>query len=595
MVRRSPALTQRLVHIAEAARTAGHGGKQAVYAQACTELDMSRATLLRALKEVTVTDPRKQRSDAGQVSITRDEALLIGALLLESLRKNGKRLMSIAQAVDVLRRNGEIKAERTDQATGEVVQLSESAIARALRVHKMHPDQLLRPAPAVELQSLHPNHAWQIDASLCVLYYLKTGDPREQGLQVMRSSVFYKNKPANLKRIENDRVWRYVVTDHYSGSIFVTYVFGAESAVNISEAFIAAIQPKADSRDPWHGVPRILMMDMGSANTSGVFKNLLRRLDVKPLAHAPENARATGQVEKAQDLVEKSFESGLRFQPVDSLEALKAQAGVWMRWFNGTRKHSRHGKARYELWATITQDQLRLAPSVEMCRMLLTHQPEARKVNDRLRVEFGGQGREWDVSGVPRVMVGEKLQVTWNPYRDDEVYIVDTDAEGKEVLHPAALVARNDAGFAVTANVIGEGYHQHADTVADEHRKEVERTVMGVDTQAEAEAARKAKALPFGGRIDPYKGLDEQTEGTAFMPRRGTALDATARMAAPPERVLNRFETARALAERGVDLTPERNAQIAAWWPNGVPEGQLDDLHRRLTVRASLRVIGGGA
>jgi hypothetical protein len=401
MVTRSPALIQRLVQVAADAAAAGHGRKEAVYAAACAELGMSRPTLMRALSDVAVRGDRKRRVDAGQVSLTRDDAILISAMLMESLRKNGKRILSVAQAVDILRRNGEVKAEFLDPASGEVRPLSASAIARGLRTHGMHPDQLLRPAPAVEMQSLHPNHVWQIDASLCVLYYLKTGADRESGLQVMRSSVFYKNKPANLKRIENDRVWRYVVTDHYSGAVWVHYVFGAESALNISESFIAAIQPSGDERRPVHGVPRIVMMDMGSANTSAVFLNLLKRLQVEPIAHAPENARATGQVEKAQDLVERSFESGLRFQPVASLDELNAQAAVWMTWFNGTQRHTRHGHTRYAMWATIRDEQLRLAPSVEMCRLLLTHQPESRKVNDRLRVEFGGQGREWDVSGIP--------------------------------------------------------------------------------------------------------------------------------------------------------------------------------------------------
>jgi hypothetical protein len=51
MATRSPALIERLVQIAQAAAQAQHGGKEAVYAAACTELGMSRATLLRALKE----------------------------------------------------------------------------------------------------------------------------------------------------------------------------------------------------------------------------------------------------------------------------------------------------------------------------------------------------------------------------------------------------------------------------------------------------------------------------------------------------------------------------------------------------------------
>jgi hypothetical protein len=36
-------------------------------------------------------------------------------------------------------------------------------------------------------------------------------------------------------------------------------------------------------------------------------------------------------------------------------------------------------------------------------------------------------------------------------------------------------------------------------------------------------------------------------------------------------------------------------SQLRAWHPDGVPEDQLDALQQRLTVRAGLRVVGGGA
>lgn len=592
MVTRPPAVMQRLAQVAAAAAAAGHGGRGAVYQAACAELGMSMATLQRALGEVVARPSRKQRDDAGNTALARPEAVLISAMLMDSLRKNNKRLMSVAAAVDVLRRNGEVQAEWTDPATGEVRPLSASAVSRALRHYRLHPDQLLRPAPAVELQSLHPNHAWQIDASMCVLYYLASSHPREQGLQVMESKRFYKNKPANLKRIESDRVWRYVTTDHYTGAIALNYVMGAESAANISESFIAAIQPSGDERMPVHGVPRILMMDMGSANTSALFLNLLRRLGVEPMPHAPENARATGQVEKAQDLVERSFESGLRLQGVADLAALNARALQWMRWFNGTQAHSRHGRTRYAMWQTIRDDQLRLAPSADMCRLLLTNHPEQRKVTDELRVAYNGQ--HWDVSGIPGVMVGEKVMVALNPYNTDEVYVVDRDADGREVLHPAALVRRNEAGFAITANIIGEQWAQAPTTVADAHRTEVELAAMDAATLDEAKAKRRAKLPSFGGRIDPTKGLDEATQGTAYMPRRGTAMDITARISAAPERVLTKFELARALVDRGVEMTPERHALVASWHPDGVPEPQLDDLVHRLTTRPTLRVVSGG-
>lgn len=55
----SAALTERLVAVARTARQAGHGERGAIYDAACMELGLSRATLLRKLKEVAVTDKRK--------------------------------------------------------------------------------------------------------------------------------------------------------------------------------------------------------------------------------------------------------------------------------------------------------------------------------------------------------------------------------------------------------------------------------------------------------------------------------------------------------------------------------------------------------
>ncbi|MBB4845012.1 transposase InsO family protein [Paucibacter oligotrophus] len=579
--------TQRLVAVAQAAAAAGPGGKGHIYAAACAELGISLATLHRHLNKVTMKPERKQRSDAGAVSLTRDEAKAISALLITSQRKNNKRLLSIGQAVEILRANSEVRAEFLDEATGELRPLSDSAIARALRVHGMHPDQLNRPTPAVELKSLHPNHVWQIDASLCVLYYLHAETEREAGLQVMERERFYKNKPANLKAIERDRVWSYEGTDHNSGGLMLNYVLGAESGTNLAESFIEFIQ----QRQVIHGVPLILMMDMGSANTSGLFKNLARRLQVKLIPHMPGNARATGQVENARNIIERSFEPALRLMPVADLAELNAQARRWSDWYNAHKVHSRHGRTRAEQWMTIQPAQLRLAPAPELCRELLTHEPESRKVSDTLTVQF--KGREFDVRGVPGAMVGEKVLITFSPYASDTAAIVNVDAEGNELLHTIPLVARDDAGFREDGNVIGEDYRRPADTQLDTNRKEVERFAWDAQTDAEAEAKKKARAVPFGGRIDPYKPIEQAPERT-FLPRRGTELRPAVVTQAAPARVLSHFEVAAELARRGTQLSAERHALIRAWHPDGVPEDQLDALADRLTVRAGLRVVAGG-
>lgn len=588
----NPVVVARLVQALQAAQAAPRGGKRAIYMAACTELQMSIATLHRHLGKITVKPERKKRSDAGDVSLTRAEAVAISAVLMTSHRKTNKRLMSIGQAVEVMRANGEVRAQRMDPATGELSPLSDSAIARALRHYNLHPDQLNRPTPAVELKSLHPNHVWQVDASLCVLYYLNARTPAEAGLQVMERDKFYKNKPANLKRIEADRVWSYEITDHYSAAIYVQYVMGAESGTNLADCFINAIQKRES--DPFHGVPFVLMMDMGSANTSGLFTNLARRLQVKTMAHAPGNARATGQVEKTRDLIERSFESGLRLRPVRDLTELNAQAQRWARWFNTNKVHSRHGKARYDAWLSITAEQLRVAPPVQVCQALLTQTPETRKVSDFLTVSYKGQ--EFDVRGVPGVMVGEKLHITINPWVLDAAMVVDTDANGHEVLRSIPLVARNEAGFRVDGNVIGEDWKRPADTQLEANRKEVDRFAYDAATDAQVDAKRKAKAVPFGGRIDPGKVIDQATERT-FLPRRGTDLapSVTTSRTAIPDRVLSGFEAAAQLRSKGLEMTRDMTANLRAWYPDGVPEGEMDALQARLTVRSSLRVVAGGA
>jgi hypothetical protein len=592
----SPYVTQRVLALATELQAAPRGSAGVLVRACADELALSVPTVYRIMDQVTLKKQRKQRSDAGGVSLSKDEAIALSAYLMSSLRKGNKRLLSIGQAVIELRANGVIRAQRVDQATGEVSALSESAVSRALKTYKLHPDQLLRPAPAKELRSLHPNHCWQIDASLCVLYYLKSNGPKDNGLQVMDADKFYKNKPAALERIAAERVWRYAVTDHYSGAIFVHYVMGAESGANLAESFIAAIQQRQGvngSGQPFHGVPYILMMDMGSANTSGLFKQLARRLQVELIAHAPGTARATGQVEVAHNIIERSFESGLRLTPVNDLDGLNALALRWVGWFNSTQIHSRHGKTRFDMWMTIRAEQLRIAPAPELCRQLVNHKPEKRKVSVFLTASFGGA--EYDVSKIPGIIVGESLLMAINPYQVDAATVIETDADGKEVLHSVPLVARDEGGWRDDGNVIGEGYRRHADTEADTNRKLVERTIMDATTDEAAEAARKAKALPFGGRIDPFKKIDDAPERT-FLPRRGEALAVQTTTAATQReaRKLTHFEAGQWLTSQGIQMDATVYARLREWHADGVPEDQLTALKDRLTVRAGLRVVAGG-
>ncbi|ENQ7660414.1 DDE-type integrase/transposase/recombinase, partial [Pseudomonas aeruginosa] len=467
----SAVITQALVDLERALRAAPRGQRVEIAQSTAQRLDMSLATLYRKLREVTAdSKPRKRRSDAGTSALSREDALTISSALMESARRNEKRLYSLEDAVEALRASKMIRADVVDEDTGEIRPLSISAISRALYSFGVHPQQLLQPAPVTELGSCHPNHVWQIDASLCVLYYLKPGaDEHGNGLRVMEHDQFYKNKPKNVARIASNRVWSYEITEHASGWIYLKYVMGAESGENLCDVLIDAMQERGGN-DILHGVPKILMMDPGSANTSAMARNLCRALRIRVIVHKPGAARVTGQVENARNLIERKFEAGLRFQPVADLDELNAAAKTWRAWFNAAKKHSRHGMTRSEAWMRIREHQLVKAPSVEVCRQLAIAEPESRKVTSKLRVSF--QGTEYDVSVVPGVMNGEKLMITRNPWQSDAAQAITFDQDGHEVFHVIPRIEKDNFGFDVRAPMIGEEFRPHAETPAQKARKE---------------------------------------------------------------------------------------------------------------------------
>lgn len=589
----SAVITHRLVDLSRALQSAPRGQRTALCTAAAQELGLSLATIYRKLEEVTVAaTTRKRRADAGVSQLSRDEALTISATLIESARRNEKRLYSLPDAVDALRASGMIRAESVDKTTGEVRLMSPSAISRALYAYRLHPDQLLAPAPVTELASTHPNHVWQIDASLCVLYYLKPGaDSRANGLQVMDHAQFYKNKPRNLARIAADRVWSYEITDHASGWIYVEYVMGAESGENLCSVLISAMQDRGGA-DILHGRPEILMMDPGSANTSAMAKNLCRSLGIEMIVHAPGAARVTGQVENARNIIERKFEAGLRFQPVADLAELNALAARWRAHFNATAVHSRHKKNRSAVWMSIREHQLIKVPDVNVCRELAVAEPESRKVSPKLHVSF--QGSDYDVSVIPHVMVGDRLMVTRNPWRDDAAQVVTTDADGHEVFYVVPRVVRNDLGFDVTAPEIGMAHKRHADTPAQSARKEAAALAMGVDTPDEVDAARKSKTVPFAGQLQPFKQMTE-ADLPAFLPRRGTQHDLVApTIEVPP---LSVFAIAKRLQAQIADWNADHYAWLSQHYPAGAREDDMsavaDHLRSAFSKRPTLSVVGG--
>lgn len=83
------------------------------------------------------------------------------------------------------------------QDSGKAPKVSAATISRVMKQNMCHPSQLVTPTAHQQQRSLHPNHVWEADASICVVL-----PQQKSGMHVMDEREFYKNKPANLKKIE---------------------------------------------------------------------------------------------------------------------------------------------------------------------------------------------------------------------------------------------------------------------------------------------------------------------------------------------------------------------------------------------------------
>lgn len=592
--------------IADELRACEHRGKGAIIARAQEALGLKSAqAVYTRLAKVGYDSERASRKDAGIITLSRAEAEEIAAVIKSTTRDvgpKGKRGTPVADIVEMLRGNGTIKAQRIDQDTGEVRDLSISAISNALRTYGLHFDQLAARTPHVQLTSLHPNHVWEFDFSICVLFYIRD----EDGMRMMRKDKFNKNKPANVAKIENDRVLRGVIVDHTTHTLWLFYAYGAESAETSINMLMEAMLPREGV--PCHGVPFVLYTDPGPGFNNALFKNFCRRMMINHIMHESSSkkddaARATGSVEVMNNIVERKFESllGLGYQ-VRSMEELQQRGYKFSKWFNATQVHSRYGMKRFDAWMTITEAQLRNAPSAEIMKTLAHTHPVTRTVSGQhYEITYARRGMgslTYRLDQIPdlktQLRVGEKVDVVINPYTEHGLVIVRQSPDGKSEIHfPIEPFEKNNWGYDGAA-VIGESFVALPDTDAQTANKRLARIAAGVDTDEAAREARRKHAPAFAG-IDPH--AHQQTPDVAYLPKRGTDLEADAPTYVAPIRMLSLADAALELRDRiGPDAwTPDHYATLSRLYPNGVAETDLDAAHARITTRQGLRIVSGGA
>ena len=547
---------------------APHGERTALIDGACERFVMSKPTLYRRLSaDAGWSSGRKVRADKGSSSQGDDGLAVLAAMQKAAVRQNGKSTLPLGTAMSVAVQNG------VDVSVGA------PRIRALLRERGLDVRTQSRAASHVEMRSLHPNHVHQVDASLCLVYYMNGAQ------HVIRDDQLYKNKLAALARVKF-KVFRWVLVDHCSHVIVPWYTEAAgEDQYSLAE-FLLFAWAQSEGR-PFHGVPQLMVWDKGAANQSHAVKGLLRALEVEQIAHATGNSRAKGSVEVAQNIVETQFESRLRFEPVESVAEMNAAATAWANAYNAnqipgqdTRLDRGHlHLSRYELWMRIREEQLRILPDVELCRALLAGKEETRKVMGGLQITFRHPGAEtslrYDLRGCEGISVGDQVVVQPMLYGDCAALVSIEDFKGDRREWKVEPIRDYDAnGFRESAPVFGQNFRANPQTINEAAGKALDRVAYGEKPAEEIEKAKRANAAPFDGLMDAHSHLSKVGLPT-YLPRRGTDITVPDRVTVT-EAPMTRIAAGKALvAILGRPLAFQENQKLSTWYPDGVPEKDL--------------------
>ncbi len=573
-----------------------HGERKSMITAAAEFLGKSEMTIYRQLKKVGYDCGRKRRSDKGNTQITRKELMVISALVRSSERKNDKSLMPIKVAIEIAFENGEIKAL-----------YHEATVARLLRENGLSPKQMKQATPHISLKTEHPNQLWQLDPSICVLYYLKDG----KSMAVMDKDKFYQNKMDNLYKIANERVFRYVVTDHTSGAFYCKYYLArGENQEVLFDFLMTAMGEKDKQKNPFEGVPEMLYWDKGSANQSHMIQNLLNQLDVKHSAHIAGNSRAKGQVEKTNDIIERHFEGRLYLLKVGSVDELNYYCELWQRDFQSNKRyaHSRHGMPRFQAWRMIKPNELITRPPVEVCKMLLSSKAEQRKVEGNYQINY--QGNKYSLSEVDNIAIGTKVKICVNPYAYPNIRVDYENRFGEMITYDIAPLEVDTFGFtsdAVAADAMNGGHHHQAKlTQIDRNRQDIDELAYGTRDEQEIDKLRNSKsAVAFDGRMNPMSYLQERDDEniTKWIPKRGKPLDVgepalqkVEQPSRPSLETVVRDEPILPIINfikwyaKNHTITPELNTKIRAEYADGICESDYENVAKQLLKPSLLKV-----
>ena len=562
------------------------GERGVIVKRLAAALGVSANTAYRYLKRYAGwTSGKKPRRGKGETRVPESLCRKVAELMLFP-RANGKQVMTLKLAVHIAQSNGEGIA---DPETGEILMPSVETMSRAMRHYGCHPEQLKKGKPTGRVRSPHPNHTWLLDASVCILYRIR-GTKR---VVFLDERSYNAKKPKNLVEIGNRRIVRYVVIDHTSNAFYVRYEQAAgETAEGVLRTLIEFMADRGH-RDPAHGLPRILYTDPGPANTASLITNFCKQLDIRLIHHAPGAANATGAVEVHQDIIEKQFESRLRFMDVPDVAFLQSEADRWRRHFCARVEHSRLKTTRNAAWLTIGEEQLRTVPR-DVLEAIAHWKVERRNVGANFIITVGTRTRygvrQYDLRELAYhgLSAKEDVRVLLNPFNAPGIIVVMDMPDGTEKRFNIAPMEMDQYNQDLSAPVFGEGYKSTPKTHTERVLEEIKKQAYGVDSAEEAERLHRAGKRPSSA----MNIMADVKEAPLYLGRTGQPARVSAPTAEPMP--MSRIAFAVMMKREHPEIWNDANASACMEWltcryPDSVPGSEIESAITRMCEKFAPR------
>ena len=563
----------------QAAKTAKE--RSSIIAEMCRLFGFCEVSAYRALRRNGWESDRKKRSDAGASSINEKDLSTVAALLQNSVRKNGKKTMSVENARSIMLQNG------------FDVPISTRQLSELLKTRTLSTESTSKPSPHQRMRTEYPNQVHFADPSVALMYFAPNGKQK-----FLRDDEVYKNKPF-LEGRENLKCWRYVLTDHYSGTICVRYYAAAgENSANMYDFLLYAWGKKKDPLYNFHGLPELLIWDCGSANISKPVTNALKALRVETEPHLPGNPRAKGQVENANNIVECQFESLLHLEEVNSMEELNDAAERWCAAFNANQLEHRDTRitragrkigSRTMIWNWIKEEQLRELPDEEICRQIFTTGIQPRTVGGDLAISFvhpkNKAATRYSLSALPDIMVGMTVNVQPILVSEEALALVSyQDRTGEIVSFEVKPIEYDRVGFDIAAPVFGQEYKSQPDTLIEKNTKAL----------AEIAASDDKTEVPFAkvtnGQGFKTHSLIHTQADPFFKTQTGKQVEVAAGTVEVHDILITPVEMAKRFKARAGFIPDGFIASLKKEFPDGVPSQLVDDLVTEYTADTAVKL-----